>query len=510
MATRSSTPADTLPLWSDSADFPEFGKLHRDLEADVVIVGAGITGLTAAYLLAKAGRSVVVLDRARCAAIDTGHTTAHVTMVTDDRLTDLESRFGRSHAQAVWDAGLAAMMQIDSIVRNEDIECSLEFVDGYLHAPAREQPNAERFQEEAALAADLGFDATFVADVPLVGGPGIQFANQIRFHPRRYLAGLAKAIVQQGGSIFENSNADEFFDAPLGVRSNDHVVRCQELVIATHNPLVGNAGMTSATFFQTKLALYTSYVVAGRVRDDVVPDALYWDIGDPYRYLRLERLGDETFVIYGGEDHKTGQETDTNACYERLEQSLREKIPDVKFTHRWSGQVIETPDGLPYIGRMTDHQYAATGFAGNGMTFGTLAAMMMTDAISGVRNPWADLFAIDRKALGRGLWEYLKENTDYPYYMLRDRFAGAEGRSVRAVKRGEGKIIERNGKKVAASRDDKGRLTVLDATCTHMGCLVAWNTAERTWDCPCHGSRFTAQGAVISGPAETPLEEPAK
>jgi len=510
MPSRPSAQTDTQPIWTDSADFRRFGRLDRDLEADVVVVGAGITGLTAAYLLAKAGRSVVVLDRARCAEIDTGHTTAHVTMVTDDRLTDLEERFGRLHAQAVWDAGLAAMAQIDSIVREHDIDCSLEWVDGYLHAPDGGKSDADQFRAEAALAHDRGFDATFVADVPFVGGPGIRFDNQLRFHPRRYLAGLAKAIVHQGGNIFENSNADEFFDAPLGVRSNDHVIRCQDLVIATHNPLVGNANMTSATFFQTKLALYTSYVVAGRVRDGVVPDALYWDVGDPYRYLRLERRGDETFVIYGGEDHKTGQETDTKACYRRLERSLLEKIPDVKFTHHWSGQVIQTPDGLPYIGKMTDHQYAATGFAGNGMTFGTLAAMMMTDAIGGVKNPWTDLFDINRQALGRGLWEYLKENTDYPYYMLRDRFAGADGRSVRAVKRGEGKIIERNGKKVAASRDDKGRLTVLDATCTHMGCVVAWNTAERTWDCPCHGSRFTAQGAVISGPAETPLEEPAK
>ena len=452
---RSNTQTDTVPLWADSADFQRSATQSRS-EADVVIVGAGITGLTTAYLLTKAGRSVVVLDRARCAEIDTGHTTAHVTMVTDNRLTDLESRFGRLHAQAVWDAGLAAMAQIDSIVREHDIDCSFEWVTGICMLTGGKS-DADQFQAEAALANDRGFDATYVADVPFVGGSGIRFDNQLRFHPRRYLAGLAKAIVQQGGNIFEKSNADEFFDAPLGVRSNGHVVRCRDLVIATHNPLVGNADLTSSTFFQTKLSLYTSYVVAGRVRDGVVLDALYWDIGDPYRYLRLERRGNETFVIYGGEDHKTGQEIDTNACYQRLERALLEKIPDVKFTHRWSGQVIQTPDGLPYIGKMTDHQYAATGFGGNGMTFGTVAAMIMTDAIGGVKNPWTDLFDINRTALGSGLWEYLKENTDYPYYMLRDRFAGAEGRSVRAVKRGEGKIIERNGKKVAASRDDKGR-----------------------------------------------------
>jgi len=180
-------------------------------------------------------------------------------------------------------------------------------------------------------------------------------------------------------------------------------------------------------------------------------------------------------------------------------------VPDIQLTHRWSGQVIETPDGLPYIGRMADHQYAATGFAGNGMTFGTLSAMMIADAIDGQENPWAELFEPGRSALRRGLWEYVKENADYPYYMLRDRFAGAEGRSVRAVRRGQGKVIEKNGEKVAAYRDSRGALTLRSAVCTHMGCVVGWNDAEGTWDCPCHGSRFTPQGDVLAGPAESPL-----
>jgi Rieske Fe-S protein len=154
---------------------------------------------------------------------------------------------------------------------------------------------------------------------------------------------------------------------------------------------------------------------------------------------------------------------------------------------------------------MADHQYAGTGFAGNGMTFGTLTGMMVTDAILGRRNPWAELFDPSRKALRHGVWEYITENVDYPYYLIRDRFAGAEGRSLRSVKRGEGKVIERRGTKVAAYRDSKGQVTLRSATCTHMGCIVGWNATEHTWDCPCHGSRFTPKGQVISGPAESPL-----
>jgi Rieske Fe-S protein len=313
--------------------------------------------------------------------------------------------------------------------------------------------------------------------------------------------------VALGGRIHEHSEAQEFLDTPRAVKAHGHTVTCRDVVIATHNPLVGLAGMAGATLFQTKLALYTSYVVAGRVPSGRTVDALWWDTADPYHYLRVAPERGYDVVIYGGEDHKTGQHDDTAACFRRLEQRLKSILPDVEFTHRWSGQIVQTPDGLPYIGRSADHQYSATGYSGNGLTFGTLAGMMIADAILGRTNPWTDLFDPDRKALAHGLWDYLKENTDYPYYMIRDRFAGADAQSIRAVKRGQGKVIERNGAKVAAFRDPAGAVTLRSAVCTHMGCTVAWNTAERTWDCPCHGSRFTTAGDVISGPARAPLSE---
>ena len=399
--------AGTVPYWSDSAAFPPFPKLDRDIDVDVVVVGGGFTGLTTAYLLAASGRSVAVLERDRSAQVDTGHTTAHLTMVTDRRLTDLERAFGRTHAQAVWDAGLAAIAQIDDIVREHGIDCAFDWVDGYLHArdgvAGREQ--SQELQDEASLATALGFDAAFVEDVPFVGGPGIRFENQARFHPRKYLAGLAAAARAKGVRIFEHSDVEEFTGKPLGVKANGHSVHAADIVIATHNPLVGVSGLVSATLFQTKLALYTSYVVAGRVPRDTIPDALFWDTEDPYRYLRLDRQHDHDVVVFGGEDHKTGQAPDSNAHYERLERAIEARIPAIELTHRWSGQVILTPDGLPYIGQMTDHQYAATGFCGNGMTFGTLAAIMIADAIGGRRNPWAELFDPGRTAIGRGLWD---------------------------------------------------------------------------------------------------------
>jgi glycine/D-amino acid oxidase-like deaminating enzyme/nitrite reductase/ring-hydroxylating ferredoxin subunit len=501
------TPAATTPYWKESSSFPRMPSVQRDQHVDVVVIGGGIAGLTTAYLLAKAGKSVALLERDQCAQVDTCHTSAHLTMVTDERLTDLAGRFGRSHAQAVWDAGLAAIWQIHAISVEHQIDCAFEWVDGYLHAPILRNGSHDNgaFEKEAALAAELGFDAQYVRQVPLVARPGIRFESQARFHPLKYLAGVARAIQESGGDIYEESAAQEFTTNPLGVKVNGRTLTCTDIVMATHNPLAGVTGLVSATAFQTKLALYTSYVVAGRVPRDTVPDALFWDTGDPYHYLRVETHRDHDLIIFGGEDHKTGQVSKTTECFERLERTLTSLIPQIEITHRWSGQVIETPDGLPYIGRNGDHQYAATGFAGNGMTFGTLGAIMMSDAILGKANPWTDLFDPSRKAIRRGAWEYLKENKDYPYYLIRGRFAGAEGKSLRSLKREHGAVIEREGRKVAAYRDENGEVLLRSATCTHMGCIVGWNDAECTWDCPCHGSRFQPNGEVISGPAVSPL-----
>jgi glycine/D-amino acid oxidase-like deaminating enzyme/nitrite reductase/ring-hydroxylating ferredoxin subunit len=506
MGTQTTSDVATVPYWSDSASLPTSPKLDRNVDVDVAIVGGGITGLTTAYLLAKTGKAVAVLERATCGQIDTGHTSAHLTMVADTRLTELARQFGASHAQALWDAGLAAINQIDSIILDNEIACDFDWIDGYLHVPtpAENGQTVRELMEEAALAQELGFDATFVEDVPFMGGPGMKVEGQARFHPRKYLAGLVRILVE-GGAVFEHTNAAEFSKRPRGIKTDGGFVRCRDIVVATHDPLVGIASQRNAARFQTKLSLYSTYVVAGRVSRGTIPDALFWDTGEPYHYLRLAPHSDHDLVIFGGEDHKTGQATDTNACYDRLEHALRARVPQISLTHRWSGQVIETPDGLPYIGQMTAHQYAATGFAGNGLTFGTLAAMMISDALQERQNPWSGLLDPRRTVLRHGLWEYIKENADYPYYRIRDRFAGAETRSLRAIGRGRGKVIEYQGVQVAAYCDSRGVVTLRSAVCTHMGCVVAWNDAERTWDCPCHGSRFEPTGAVISGPAEDPL-----
>lgn len=495
--------------WMESADLPRFPQVTTDLKVDVVVVGGGITGITTAYLLKKAGQSVALLERDRCARVDTGHTTAHITYVTDTRLTELVRTFGRDHGRAAWDAGLAAMEQIRALVDERKIDCGYATVPGYLHAPWKNpgKNESKRLQEEAALVRDLGFEAQYVDAVPFVKRPGIRFANQARFHPLRYLAGLLTAIAGDDCHVFENSEAKEFQKGPA-VKVNGHTIRCKYLVIATHVPLMGTSGFASATLFQTKLASYSSYAIGAKAPSGLLPDAIFSDTHDPYYYLRVDRHPQFDYAIFGGEDHKTGQEIDAEARLRRLEEMLASFLPQARIDARWTGQVIKTPDGLPFIGETADRQFVATGFGGNGMTFGTLAAMMATDAALGRKNPWCDLFNVNRKMM-RAVWDYLKENIDYPYYYLKDRMRSTGGTAVAALKRGEGKILTLDGQHVAAYRDHHDQVTKLSPLCTHMGCLVHWNQADSTWDCPCHGSRFLPTGDVLSGPAETPLEEQA-
>jgi len=263
----------------------------------------------------------------------------------------------------------------------------------------------------------------------------------------------------------------------------------------------------SAALFQTKLAPYSTYAIGAKIPSGAVPEASYWDTADPYNYLRIECQEGHDYAIYGGGDHKTGQVEESQTRYADLEQRLKWLIPQAEVDHWWSGQVIETNDGLPFIGEMTAKQFISTGYAGNGMTFGTLGGMMAADYVQGRTNPWSQLFDPHRKKVRGGTWDYLKENKDYPFYMVKDRLFSAAETSLDAIKPGEGKIVQLKSGKVAAYRDDTGKLSVKSAICTHMGCVVRWNVAEKTWDCPCHGSRFKATGEVIGGPAETPLSE---
>ncbi len=388
---------------------------------------AGSAGLTAGYLLKKAGKTVCLLERDRLGSGDTGRTTAHLTAVTDRRISTLINSFGKETAGLVWEAGEASINTIEAIVGEEGIDCEFRRVPGYLHASLTGPGDESRdLSSEADAARGLGIDAVYVPQVPRLGVPGVRYSNQAKFHPLRYLQGLARALRGDGSEIHEESEVSEVEAKPLAVKVGDVRVECDYLVIATHVPLMGIAGLVGAALFQAKLIPYSSYAISARIPRGDFPEASFWDTSNPYYYLRIDRARDHDRAIFGGEDHKTGQADDTAARFKRLEGLLKQLSPKAKIENRWSGQVIETIDGLPFIGETAENQFVATGFAGNGMTFGTLAGMMACDRALGRENPWHIVFDVNRKKIRDGAWKFLKENLDYPYYLLRDRFKSAE------------------------------------------------------------------------------------
>lgn len=494
--------------WFTGDPRDEYPKLERDLNVDVGIVGGGITGATTAYLLKKAGLRVALVDRRRCGDGETGHTTAHLTYVTDERLHKLHDHFSRDVARAVWGAGLAAMELVEQIVEEENIDCAFTRLPGYLHAPwdAAEDHDRSGLQRDFELAQEFGLSPLMLHKVPTAGLPGVGFPDQAIFHPLMYLAGLLRSVDGGGSHVLEHTNVDDV-DEHSTLHCGEHRIRCKHVVVATHVPLMGKSGLMQAALLQTRLAAYNSYAVSAKLPVGTAEQALYWDTSDPYYYLRIEDRGDFQTAIFGGQDHKTGQESNTESCYDRLIAQLHKIFPGVAIDNRWSGQVIETNDHLPLIGETAKNQFVATGFAGNGLTFGSFAGIMIHDAIMKQTNAWHDLFAPSRVHLRGGTWSYLQENSDFPRYLVRDRLRKAECKSLDDVPRGAGRILELDGAKVAAYHSQEGEVHCVSAVCPHMGCLVHWNKAEETWDCPCHGSRFGTDGALIAGPAETPLEQ---
>lgn len=500
---------ETRSAW-DEVVLPAFNPLSENLTADVVVVGAGITGLTTAILLMQSGLRVAVVERYRVGGVDTRRTTAHLTAVPDERLHALAQRDGDTHTRLVWQAGESSIARIEELIVASGADCGFERVPGYLHCPVNASPEVmaderARLEDDARVAGSCGASAMMVDAAPLVGVAAMRVDHQALFHPLAYVRALVEYLRAAGCALFERSEAT-FGSSKGEVHCGEYTIRAGATVIATHNPLAGRQGTVSASIQQTTLALYTSYAMQGRV-DRHLDAGCFWDTSDPYRYVRVQHDAGGSVVIAGGEDHKTGQCEDTQVPFDTLERWFRELSPDVSITHRWSGQVIESLDGLPLIGEVEEGQYIATGYAGNGMTFGTLAAMVIHDAIVGRKNAFADVMHVNRRMVPRSPLEYVRENMDYPKRMVLDRLPSASRTTVEGLPRGVGAVVTLDGRPVAAARHDDGSVTLRSAVCPHMGCHVRWNNAERTWDCPCHGSRFTPLGDVLAGPAEAPLAE---
>ena len=430
---------DLAPLWLTARPLPKYPRLARDLRVDVVVVGGGITGVTAAYLLKRAGRTVALIDRGRCGHGETRHTSAHLTAVTDRSLGDLVHALGRDHAQAVWESGFAAISRIRALVRDERINCQFAWVPGWLYASRDADPFDARvaLQREAAIAVDLGVDAAFVERVPGLDRPGIVFDSQARFDPLAYLEVLVSRIDGDGSHVFEDTEADCITTDPVTVSAGGATVTADYLVMATHQP-IAMASAGPGAILDDRVRSLRTYALRAVAPRSAIMEGLYWEsVSGAHEHLRIDHRRDHDEVIFGGGDKPAVDEVAGHevSSFVDLERRLQSIVSGARVTHRWSGLVIETSDGLPHIGETSPSCFAATGFAGNGMTFGTLAGMMAADAATGRLNPWRHLFDINRTGLPMGDWNYPAENRDYPAFLHREPQHDGKGHA-RHLRRG--------------------------------------------------------------------------
>ncbi|MFD0893760.1 FAD-dependent oxidoreductase [Luteolibacter ambystomatis] len=491
------------PYWSKTSKACSFPPVWGDLMVDVLVIGGGITGLTAALELRSEGLRVALLERGQIGSGETSHTTAHLTYMTDTRLSELMTLFGEEKTKLAWQGGLAAMKYIRRKVDELKIDCALVKVPGYLAVAAGSDESKENalLHKEFVMAARMGFRIDWSRNVPPDGRSGLIFADQYKFHPLRYLHALAAAASQAGVMIHEESEVMDLQERQASACG--HRIDFRHVVIATHVPLQGGVSTLPSALFQTKLAGYSTYAIGAEVDETSLEEMIWSDTASPFLYCRVDRRDKGAYIILGGEDHKTGQKEHAGDAFAALERKMAQFAPKCRITDRWSGQVIETIDGLPYIGFDGAGQFIATGFSGNGLTYGTLGGLMACDAITGKENRWAELFSPDRKSF-LSLPDYVRENVDFPVCMITDRI-GKLPTDPHALSSGCGALMEIDGERSAVYRDKDGKIHILEAVCPHLGCIVRWNEAEATWDCPCHGSRFTGEGELIAGPAEKGL-----
>ena len=505
----------TTPSWYRDVQIPQYSPPKGQLRADVCVVGAGIAGLTTAYFLAGEGKNVIVVDEGEIGSGQTGRTSAHLASAIDDRFQEIEKQSGVEAARVQYESHSAAIDAIERIAGAENIDCEFRRLNGYLFPVASDPPDF--LDKELAAAKRAGFaDCERVGRVTLSGrdvGPCIRFGGQARFHPLKYLIGLAKAFERRGGKIYTGcrikdvQGADPKKGEPARATVDDGPdgISADSIVVATNTPTPINDWMG----IYTKQASYRSYVVAAAVPGGAITDALYWDNAEPYHYVRIEPAGggEDDLLLIGGADNKTGQPPkDQHAPFEELLAWAREKFPSVgEAKYRWSGQVQEPSDGIAFIGKAPtarERVYVITGDSGMGLTHATLGAILVTDLIVGRPNKWEKVYDPSRKQLNT---EFVSENVN-AVATYKEYLTPGDIKSPDDLAAGHGAILREGLSKLAVYRDDAGTIHKHSAVCTHLGCLVSWNDVEKTFDCPCHGSRFDPLGKVIIGPAIDDLE----
>jgi len=507
------TSGKTHSFWIDSLDPLKYKSLSGDQQTDVVIVGGGIAGLSVAYCLLKSGRKVILIEDGYLGSGETGRTTAHIVNALDDLYSNIERVFGEKGSREAANSHTAAIDFVEQVVIENNIECDFRRVDGYMFL----HPTDERktLEEELKATHRAGLETFLLSNVPGIAvedGPSLHYPKQAQFHPLKYLKGLADAITNLGGTIFTETHASEINSD--GVKANKFFIKANYIVVATNTPV------NNIFTMHTKQFPFRTYVIGALIPKKAIRPALWWDSGDqnskhytqPYHYVRVQDFDrDNYLLISGGEDHKTGQgdkeDLPEENRYEALVKWTKERFPEMdKVLHRWSGQVMEPIDHLAFIGKNPGNNniYICTGDSGNGMTHGTIAGILITDLINGKENPWEQIYDPSRLLFDKA-GTYLKEIGSMGAQYA-DFLNSGDIDSAKELKPGEGAILRVGLKKIALYKDLEGSLKAFSAICPHLGCVLHWNGEESSFDCPCHGSRFTCTGKVVNGPATSDLK----
>jgi glycine/D-amino acid oxidase-like deaminating enzyme/nitrite reductase/ring-hydroxylating ferredoxin subunit len=492
-----------LSFWIDTTPRTDYPSMPGDVSADVAILGGGITGLSAAVLLKRMGKTVVLIESRRIAEGVTGHTTAKITSQHQLVYDTLIDKHGEEKARLYAEANEAAIGRIESFIDEKSIDCDFRRLPAYVYTESKEM--VPQLQAEVEAARRVGLPASFTQDAPLpfpVEG-AMRFKNQAQFHIRKYLLALAEEIPGDGSHIFENTRALDVKEGAQGrVETDRGNVVARDVIVATHIPFTFKGEFWGKSYPQRE------YGIAARIEQTVASEGISINAESPTRSVRTASRDGETVLIVVGEAHKTGEDPDTEQRYRNLEEWARERFGVTEFINRWSTQDYYSSDGLPYVGRIgagSEHLYVATAFAAWGMTNGTAAAMLLSDLITGKENEWASLYDSTRTShlASKSLY---KEGAKQAMHFVKDRFEGVT-EDISDLAPGEGRIIGKPGDQTAVYRDPQGEVHAISARCTHLGCIVSWNPAETSWDCPCHGSRFSVDGEVLQGPAVRDLEK---
>jgi glycine/D-amino acid oxidase-like deaminating enzyme/nitrite reductase/ring-hydroxylating ferredoxin subunit len=490
--------------WMASTPETQYPTLNEDIKVDVAIIGGGITGISCAYTLNKEGINTAIIEADRIVQGTTGHTTAKITSQHGLIYSKIKNQISAEFAQQYAEANESAIRMIEKIAIDNQIECDFSPQSAYIYT--LQSKYIDKIRDEAEAASSLGIKATFLEDIPLSFPikAAVRFDNQAQFHPRKFLLALAKNYINSGGNIFEQSRVvdiEEIDGAYVIITSQGKKVTAEKLIIATHYPCYNKPGL-----YFTRIYTERSYVVAIKANENY-PGGMYIAAEDSGHSFRSQMSDHGELILVGGEKHKTGQGGDTSKHYQALIDFSNETFTVEDIPYRWSTQDCMTLDGLPYVGYLTSktpNMYMATGFAKWGMTNSIASSMLIRDLIISGKSPWQDVYNPSRLTISASTKNFVVKNLNVAEQLIEGKLSTVSNHVE--IKPGEGKLVEANGQRAGAYKDELGKLHVVDTTCTHMGCEVNWNSAETSWDCPCHGSRFSDEGEIIEGPAVRPLE----